>query len=62
VEHHPKAKGARTQRDRGADAAEPDDAETLHPKASYQLAFDRPLWRERALSLPLVIQDHAAAQ
>ncbi len=47
VEHDPKTEGARPQRHRGADAAEPDDAKGLHAEPADQLAFDRPPGRGR---------------
>ena len=62
VEHNPKAESARPQRDRGADAAEPDDAEGLNAEPPDQLALDRPPRRGGTPALPLMVQDDAAAR
>jgi len=62
VENHPKTEGAGAQRHRGTDTTETDNAEGLHPAAPDQLALDWSPGRRRALPLPLVIEDHAAAQ
>jgi hypothetical protein len=57
-----KAEGAGAQRHRGADAAEPDDAEILHAEPADQVVLDRAPGCRRLRAHSLVIEDDAAAQ
>jgi hypothetical protein len=62
VEHDAKVERLGAQRDRSADAPQPDDAKVLGPEPPDHRMVKRPPGRRRLAALQLMVQQDAAAQ